>query len=251
MNDEPILLIDNSNSRTKFCLYECGELSDELRVLPTAEINPLRLGEVLSDWCYKSAFVCSVVPETAAVLASALDCPVRFLGVPDAAPFVDFSLYPGVRTLGADRIANIVALADKGILPAVAIDLGTAITFDVLALNNRGMPTFIGGVIAPGFSSVREALNAKTALLPEMSHTGTFPTLGLNTEQAIQAGVGMTCRGQVREILESISELFSEKLYVVAVGGDAQWIHNQLKTIDEVDALLTFKGMARMLQSES
>lgn len=250
MKDKSVLLVDNSNTRTKFRLFSQGNISGEMRVLDTDKIHTDNLTHLLCGWQFDEVLVSSVVPESVPVIMSSLQVPVRCVGVPDALPFVDFSTYPGANTLGADRIANSVALAEKKIFPAIAIDIGTAITFDVINVNANGSPYFMGGIIAPGLGPLKACLSHKTALLPTVSLQDDFPIIGRDTKQAMQGGLGMSVRGIIREILSSIQSQFEKKIHVVATGGDALWAYNQLSEIDEVDALLTFKGMARMLQSE-
>lgn len=251
MMNMPVLLVDNSNTRTKFRVYANGALQDEQRVLPTAELGRECINNILRGWQFRSAVVCSVVPPTAAIIAASLDVPVRFIGVETAADWVDFSQYPGRATLGADRVANSVAVAAKGILPVVAVDLGTAITFDVLVEGKEGKPCFAGGIIAPGFATIRHSFVGRTALLPEVTMPEELPLLGMGTEQALLSGIGLTCRGLVRETLCSIESYLGVKPYVVAVGGDAEWASSQLNLFDEIDPLLTFRGMLQMIQNES
>lgn len=250
MKDKSVLLVDNSNTRTKFRLYSQGNISEETRVLDTDKINTDNLTRLLCGWHFDEVLVSSVVPESVPVMVSSLQVPVRCVGLADALPFMDFSSYPGANTLGADRIANSVALADEKIFPAVAVDIGTAITFDVINVNEKGRPYFVGGIIAPGLGPLKDCLSHKTALLPMVSLQDEFPIIGRDTKQAMLGGLGMSIRGIIREILVSIQSQFDKKIHIVATGGDALWANNQVGVIDEVDPLLTFKGMVRMLQSE-
>jgi pantothenate kinase type III len=70
--------------------------------------------------------------------------------------------YPNPRSIGADRLANAVAVAELYGSPAIVIDFGTAVTFDIVAPGNA----YIGGVIAPGLEAMTNFLYHRTALLP-------------------------------------------------------------------------------------
>ena len=73
--------------------------------------------------------------------------------------------YPNPRSIGADRLANAVAVAQLYGSPAIVIDFGTAVTFDIVAPGNA----YIGGVIAPGLEAMTNFLYERTALLPRIS----------------------------------------------------------------------------------
>lgn len=64
--------------------------------------------------------------------------------------------YPNPRTLGADRLCNIIALRECGYSDAIVIDMGTATTFDVL--KDGG---FEGGLIIPGISASMDVLTER------------------------------------------------------------------------------------------
>lgn len=253
MNSEnTILLIDNSNSRTKFRLCINGKVGDELRILPTNQITEERVNDALSDWCFSSACICSVVPETAAVLRSSFSCPVRFVTAHDNLP-VDFSCYEGRATLGADRIANAVGALDWGHLPVVAVDLGSAVTFDVVVRGEHGKPCFIGGVIAPGLPVFYDYLGTRTALLPRLTHRCSSESvhIGQNTEQAMRCGLEAGGKGMLRGILSDIESDLGVRPFVIATGGDAFWAAKCLSEINLVDPMLTFRGLACVAKTES
>ncbi|HKI72404.1 MAG TPA: type III pantothenate kinase [Verrucomicrobiae bacterium] len=72
--------------------------------------------------------------------------------------------YPRPDTIGPDRLANAVAVKHHFGAPAVVVDFGTAVTFDVV--DRRG--NYVGGIIAPGLAAMTDYLHEKTALLPKI-----------------------------------------------------------------------------------
>ena len=68
-------------------------------------------------------------------------------------------------SIGADRLANAAAVAQLYGYPAIVVDFGTAVTFDVVSA--RG--DYVGGVIAPGLEAMTSFLYDRTALLPKLS----------------------------------------------------------------------------------
>lgn len=155
------LLIDNSNTRTKFVLSTPDALLPERYMIPTREVSEERLDEVLAGVHYDAAVVCSVVPRVGEVLKN-LDrqaVPFPFLRFPAGR---GHRLPPPPRQIGADRLANAVGAAAYYGCPCVVVDFSTAVTFDVIG----PQCTYLGGVIAPGLASMGDYLERNTALLP-------------------------------------------------------------------------------------
>lgn len=243
-----ILLVDNSNTRTKFMLLPGEDIErGELTIIPTAELTPENILDVVKAHTITGAVVASVVPSTAELLQEVLQtlCPVCVLHAQTAGLPIQYD-YPGVATLGADRVANIVALAQHYPLPCVAIDAGTAITFDVVVPTPEDKACYVGGAIAPGMNTMLASLNQQTSLLPHIQMDSTVPSIGKNTCEAIQAGVHWGACGLVERVLQQIEVALGSKPYVIATGGDADKIASSVSKIDDVDELLTFRGLQRV-----
>ena len=73
--------------------------------------------------------------------------------------------YPEPRSIGADRLANAAAVAQLYGYPAIVVDFGTAVTFDIVSADGA----YIGGVIAPGLEAMTNFLYQRTALLPKLT----------------------------------------------------------------------------------
>ena len=99
------LLIDNSNTRTKFVLSTPDALLPERYMIPTREVSEERLDEVLAGVHYDAAVVCSVVPRVGEVLKNWIGKPCHFLSC-DSRLGVGID-YPHPRQIGADRLAAI------------------------------------------------------------------------------------------------------------------------------------------------
>src|SRR5438874_11723476 len=149
--------------------------------------------------------------------------------------------YPAPKTIGADRLANAAAVASLYGCPAIVVDFGTAVTFDIVS----GRKNYIGGVIAPGLEAMTNFLYRRTALLPELSLKEPRRAVGKSTIQAMLSGAVFGYRGLVREILAQVrAEQFShKKVHVVATGGYARLIARRLPEIDVVHPNLTLEGL--------
>jgi type III pantothenate kinase len=148
--------------------------------------------------------------------------------------------YPRPETIGADRLANAIAVKHRYGAPAVVVDFGTAVTFDVV--NREG--NYAGGIIAPGLSALTTYQHEKTALLPAITIREVHSAIGKNTREAMLIGAVHGYRGLIRELLLELKrELRSPSLTVVATGGYAGLMAAKLPEIQQVDPVLTLEGL--------
>jgi type III pantothenate kinase len=186
--------------------------------------------------------LCSVVPRATPVARQA----VRRLWRRDALAVTPRRLpgigidYPRPTTVGPDRLANAVAVRHHYGAPAIVIDFGTAVTFDVV--DARG--NYVGGVIAPGLAAMTDYLHEKTALLPRVRLREVSRAIGRSTAEAMRVGAVLGYRGLVRELLAALrGELGTRSVRVVATGGYARLMAAGLPGIQAVDPLLTLEGI--------
>ncbi len=238
----PWLLIDNSNTRTKFALGDQAALHPWRAALPTAGVSAESLRRLLDGVTFDAALVGSVVPEKAAVIREALTDrgSVHFLD--HTSPLGMALDYPEPRQIGADRLANAVGVLARHGAPAIVIDFGTAVTFDIVSAK----PAYCGGVIAPGLGAMTGYLTRKTALLPEIQLEEPPSAIGKSTTLAMQAGAVFGYRGLVKEILAKIRAELPGEPKIIATGGDAALIARGVAEIQAVDPDLTLDGLRQV-----
>lgn len=234
------LLIDVSNSYAKFAFASKKRVSAPVRVA-TAELSTSVVAGFLRQRQVRKVVVSSVVPARNSAISKAghnkanilwLNCKLN-LGVT-----ID---YPKPRSIGADRLANAAAVAELYGCPAVVVDFGTAVTFDVVSERRA----YVGGVIAPGLETMTNFLYQRTALLPKISLKEPHCAVGKSTIEAMRSGAVFGYRGLIREILARIrAEQFPRrKVVVVATGGYARLIASRLPEIDVIRPHLTLEGL--------
>ena len=184
--------------------------------------------------------VCSVVPKKNGVVRKA----ARRSRILWLTPRVKLGVgidYPNPKTIGADRLANAAAVASIYGCPAIVVDFGTAVTFDIVSAQRK----YVGGVIAPGLESMTNFLYQRTALLPKLSLQEPRSAVGKSTLEAMRSGAVIGYRGLVREIIARIkAERFPrKKVHVIATGGYADLIATPLPEIDAVHPNLTLEGL--------
>jgi len=156
---------------------------------------------------------------------------------------------PGIKTglkilldnpleLGADRIVNAVAGLELYGAPLIAVDFGTATTFDIV--NERR--EYMGGIICPGLNLSAEALFQRASRLPRVEITEPERLVGKSTVQAMQSGLYYGYVGQVDGILARLLADYPGS-HVVATGGLAKVIAPASRYINDIAIDLTLEGL--------
>lgn len=122
--------------------------------------------------------------------------------------------------VGIDRLLDAVAanrLRRAG-RPAVVVDVGSAITVDLVSSDGA----FLGGSILPGIAMSARAMHEFTDLLPlvEMSELTTPPpALGTSTVPAMRSGLFWGAVGAIRQLIECLTADVSTEPEVFLSGG--------------------------------
>ena len=242
-----LLLIDIGNTHTHVGRVKRsgqGKIQGQMR-LPTewwaSGRAQGRLRKMLGGAEPHAVALCSVVPKAsraARQLCRELRVPhfelsartVRGLGI----------RYPRPQTIGADRIANALACVHHFGSPSIAVDFGTAVTFDVV----DGAGNYVGGIIGPGMAILSEYLHEKTALLPRIRLRAVDRIIGRSTEEAMLIGAVRGYRGLVRQLVAELkTALRAPRLPVIATGGDARLLTRGMREITAVRPDLTLEGI--------
>lgn len=243
--DHPLLLLDIGNTHTHLGLADNHHVFRQLD-FPTqdwpAGRAEKRVLTFLRQQTPAGVAFCSVVPQVTPAVAALAQ---RQWGLQALAltrrTLCGIGLdYPRPDTVGPDRLANAIAVAHHYGVPAIVIDFGTAVTFDVVDRQRN----YIGGIIAPGLSALTDYLHEKTALLPRLKIREINSVIGKTTEEAMRIGAVQGYRGLIRELLRELRrELGCRRLVVVATGGYAALMAAKLPEITAVDPALTLEGV--------
>jgi len=236
------LLIDISNTFTKYATATSHTLNPAKRVF-TKQWNSKSCESLAKQMKLSQIVISSVVPSVNRYFKRSFP-QAHFLSA--KSPLGLRIGYPNPRQIGADRLANAVAVVAQKAAPAVVIDFGTAVTFDVIDKKN----SYRGGVIAPGLQALTNYLHEKTALLPKVQLKLPRKAIGQSTKEAIQIGAFLGYQGLIQFILQAIRKEIKlspkEKLTYFATGGDAKLLASSLrrnKLLDKLDPQLTLKGL--------
>ncbi|MGD9124648.1 MAG: type III pantothenate kinase, partial [Desulfarculaceae bacterium] len=149
-------------------------------------------------------------------------------------------LYDNPREVGADRIVNAVAAYDRYQRDLIVVDFGTATTFDCISAEGE----YLGGAIAPGITIAYEALFQRASKLPRVEiFVRPKAVVAKDTVNAMNAGIIYGYAGLVDGLVTAINKERGVKCKVLATGGLAELIASQSQTIEDVDELLTLRGL--------
>lgn len=233
------LVVDVGNSQTKWAFATSRSVGSVHETASSPAALRARLPRALH---VELAVVSSVVPKLNDLLRATLHrrgvSRVHFISHRS-----DLGIgvrYPRPATIGADRLANAAAVFHFYGAPSVAIDFGTAVTFDIISA--RG--DYAGGVICPGLRSMTDYLHEQTALLPRISLKEPRKMVGKSTVEAMRTGAVVGFRGLISEILRDLKkELRADRLPVVATGGYSRLIARKIPGISAVRPKLTLEGL--------
>lgn len=154
--------------------------------------------------------------------------------------------YPHPTEIGQDRLANAVAAQALVGAPAVVIDLGTAVTFDILTRAGG----YEGGIIAPGPALMTRYLHERTAQLPlvEDLDAPIEQPIGRSTAEAMRIGAVLGFAGLIQGCLDAVTSELARRgerdPAVLLTGGAAALLQGRLRQPARNLPDLTLRGLA-------
>jgi type III pantothenate kinase len=147
--------------------------------------------------------------------------------------------YEDPRTVGADRVADAVAVMHLHGGPACVVDFGTATTFNALTRDGE----YLGGAITAGVHLAAEALFTRAAKLPRIDLQRPPSVIGRNTVHAMQSGLlfGYVC--MVEGMVARFRTELGEDMKVIAAGGLSELIAGETQVVDIIAPWLTLDGL--------
>ncbi len=165
--------------------------------------------------------------------------------------------YDKPEEIGADRIADAIALRAIYGAPSIVVDFGTATNIE--AIDCEG--SFVGGVIAPGIMTSAQSLISNASRLAAIEMKAPDCVIGRNTEEAMQSGIifgeASKADGLIERVKAELCEISLKKerdksefaCSVIATGGLAQTIAAHSLEITHVDMKLTLTGLRLMARA--
>jgi len=239
-----LLTLDIGNTNIKSALFEDDRLVEFI-----VHSDAGKVVDYIRKSSFNEASICSVNPSIEKIL-------IDYLSVKDISLFRvsiqnEFNLkikYQTPETLGMDRVCSTVGaleIATKEKLLSknqylITIDFGTATTINIVSPHRE----FIGGLIAPGISTMLKSLNEKTAQLPLTDLNSYKGVIGNSTQSSIISGVLTSTMGMINETINHLSELSNQNMPLLfATGGNAKHVLPHLKYKVFFEEALVLKGL--------
>lgn len=231
------IIINIGNTNTE--IAESANIEETISIISTKVFFQKQTQLLMNLAESAKIIVASVIPNTEKILQKLYPKLVFTFLTHKLITDIDFSQVD-ISTVGADRLANCVAMKTLLSLPAAIIDCGTAITAEIVDKEN----VFQGGFIMPGRILQRQALKKSTGQLPEVKLKPTLPknACGKSTEEAILAGIDLGIIGSVTSLIQSIHKKFPHIAFY-ATGGDADFFVENIPTLKQCPNFFTLKGL--------
>ena len=246
-----LLMIDIGNTNITLGLYEEEERKAAWRLATVHDRMPDEYGlQVLGLLDHagcaveqiKGCALASVVPPLTGTFVQAT---TGYLGIQPL--IIDAGVKTGLsiryedpkNALGADRVADAVAVRQLYGTPACVVDFGTATTFDAISSDGE----YLGGAIAPGIDLAAESLFMHAAKLPRVELAAPEVAIGRNTVAAIQSGLVYGYVGLVEGMVERFKRELGQNTKVIGTGGLVDLIAEETEVIEHRAPWLTLDGL--------
>jgi len=214
------LIVDIGNTSTKLAVFNGHE---KLSVSRINELSCKELEKELSGVKVKRAIVSSV-KKLPPFISDLLFANIPFVHVLSHKSKLPFKIeYETPETLGPDRIAAVAGAFS--LFPGseiLIIDAGSAITYEFLSSG-----IYKGGNISPGINMRFKALNKFTEKLPLVSSSDNYTFPGLNTIDAISAGVITGVTYEINEYIRTFKKNKTD-FKVLLAGGDSEFLKDKI-----------------------
>jgi type III pantothenate kinase len=239
-----LLTLDIGNTNIKSAKFEDDRLIEFI-----VHSDAGKVVDYIRKTNFNKAAICSVNPSIEKIL-------IDYLSAKDISLFRaniqnKFNLkikYQTPETLGMDRVCSAVGaleIATKEKLLSknqylITIDFGTATTINIVSPSQE----FIGGLIAPGISTMLKSLNEKTAQLPLPDPNNYKGLVGNSTSTSIISGVINATIGMISETINHLSSASDQNMPIIfATGGNVSYVLPHLRYKVFFEEALVLKGL--------
>src|SRR5882757_8463614 len=244
-----LLAVDIGNTQTHLGAFEGEELVEHWRFQTRSGATGDELGERIAGFFNLSEMSFGEIDSV--VVSSVVAVPLtqyermteRYLEAEC------LTIGPGVKSgmpiridnpleVGADRLVNAIAAYERFGEACVSVDFGTGINIDAVSADGE----YLGGAIGPGLAPSLSALIERAARITRIDLEEPREAIGRSTRAAIHSGFIFGFAGLIDGIVGRIEEELPNP-HVLATGGYASVVVPFTETIDEVDDMLTLKGL--------
>ncbi|MFK7816765.1 MAG: type III pantothenate kinase [Gammaproteobacteria bacterium] len=244
------LLVDLGNSCCKFAVEEEGKIEK----YQSQKYGPFGKLYSVKSLCGQFSDARAIV--ISSVLSTEMNAQIKDTLTSDGAENIYFLdpvknsfgivlAYADPSTFGVDRVAALIGANEKYIGNSCIVDIGTAVTIDVLSANGEHK----GGVIFPGVASMEKALLSNTKIQTDQTADVEFNVLANSTENAIHSGCMSALVGGVEYVVNNMSSNYDGFDQVILTGGGADLIKPYLSFSVRIEDTLVLDGLSIVSQN--
>ncbi|MDE1982797.1 MAG: type III pantothenate kinase [Betaproteobacteria bacterium] len=239
------LALDIGNSRIKWGLRQNHRWHSQ-GALPTIEWP--RIEALLHDHQeVTEVWACHVAEASVAAgieaACAAAQIPLRWVESASSAGGI-VNRYDKPGQLGTDRWVALIGARARTTHPVIVVNAGTATTIDALSSTGE----FLGGMILPGLTLMRQALHRGTAALPS-EPSGCFAPFPRNTADAIVTGSIAATVGAIESLAQTLTAHESSEVHRLLSGGHAETLQPHVKMPADRVTYLVLEGLARLMEN--
>jgi len=251
-----LLAIDAGNTNLVFALVEDGVIRARWRIAT----DPRRTADQYAVWLHQllalEGFTRDAV--TAVIIGTVVPRALHNLEVLASKYFGVEPLVAGQsgaewgialdvaepKSVGADRVLNVIAAHELYEGDLIVVDFGTATTFDAVDYSGA----YKGGIIAPGINLSLDALVNAAAKLPRVAIEAPESTsvIGRTTEEQMHIGIYWGYVAMIEGLIARLKAEIGRPVSVVATGGLATLFDAHTDIFDAIEADLTVQGLAML-----
>ena len=254
------LVIDIGNVRIKGGLFEKDKLIYNF-ALPAFPFSKEKFNTCIAGRSVQNAFISSVNHQLEMHIKTSLceiDIPCTFLDCTHLQLKLEIEK---PEELGHDHIANAYgALAKYPLNDCIIVDIGSAITCDLVAKDGR----YLGGMIYPGPHMSAFALTNHTDKLPLVPFIKPSSPLGSTTQTQIQSGIYYGQLGCIERLITALASTTDSpsSVKVIATGGGTHisdpdtesgkiaFVEDLKELVDFIEPNLTLVGLHEILKEQ-
>ena len=240
-----LLAVDIGNTNITLGLFDKNKLVKTFSLSSHCENSKTSyaqaLNSELSTYTINCCFISSVCDEALENFKSAIEDNLKVKTcILSASSFKNMKIsVPNPNSVGIDRLVDAYAVKYKYNFPAIVVDIGTAITFDIISKNGD----FTGGIIMPGLNMKINSLYTQTSKLPLLKLENVKNIIGNSTESSILSGVVIGTACEIDGIIEKLQKELGKNVQTILTGGQSEFIKPYLKNDIIIDQYLTLEGI--------
>lgn len=237
------ILIDCGNTRIKWAVIEDGRWRAHGGCDYT-DCSTLEAQLSPGCDCYVASVASGAREQQLAALLARAGATATWLSV--AGEFGDVkNTYLNPAQLGVDRWMALIAARQRTRAPVLVVSAGTAMTVDALS----GEGVFLGGLIVPGMSMMRQALARETARVAETN--GQWRAFPQATADAVQSGIVAALCGAIQQQHTRLAATAAMPPRCLLTGGDAETLLPHLTLEAEHVPALVLEGIERVAREST